>query len=138
MFDVLDSDGDMMEHFIPEFIHPAWNDAGLASFIRVGLVNEEGWIAGFAVDLGVPIVILQCFVVGVAQPDKWFGSTVDVECPDGDMINDRGEAYTCFIEHRLQNTRRAVVLNIILDHFPRELIECLSMIHGSPSSMNRT
>ena len=53
------------------------------------MIDKEGGVPGLAIDLGVPIVVLERFVIGIAEFDERLRSLLNVEGADGDMVDDR-------------------------------------------------
>jgi len=101
---------------VAEGSDPAGNDAGPAAGVRIGLIHEQCGIAGLPIDLGVPVVILQRFIVRITERNELLGAPVDVERAQGQVINDGIEPDTGLLEQAAQDFRRPVARHILRHH----------------------
>jgi hypothetical protein len=117
--DILDAHRDMVKDLVAEGAHPPRNDAGFPTGVRIGLIHEESGIAGFAIDLRVPVVVLQCFIIRISQRDERLGAPIDVQRAQRHVIDDRIESHTGLLEQASEDLGRPIARHI-LGHHPFE------------------
>ena len=111
----------MVKHSITEFLNPARNDAGFASVVRIRLINKQGWVSSLPEYLGIPIVVVNRFIVPIPQSNELLGTLIDIHRPDGEVVDDRHKPHSDFIQRTTKHSRRTIM---------RQKVGCHATNHG--------